>query len=167
MASLATSEPGIPVLPNQLDSDPWLLNVLNGVIDLRTGELLPHDPDRMITKLANVEYDAHARCPRWLDFLDRIMDGNETLIQYLKRGLGYSLTGVIREHVLFVCHGIGRNGKSTFLDIILELLGEYGHKAPPDLLMVKRGESHPTERALLAGVRFVPAVETEINFNVA
>lgn len=160
MVSLARSEPGVPVRPDELDQDPWLLNILNGTIDLRNGELGPHDPDHMITKLAPVGYDPTASCPLWLQFLDKIMDGNEGLIQFLKRAIGYSLTGIIREHVLFVCHGDGRNGKSTFLETILGLLGDYSRKAPPSLLMLKRGKAHPTERAMLYGSRFVPAIES-------
>ena len=101
MIELAESEPGIPVSPNELDQDDWMLNTLSGVINLRTGELLPHRREYMMTKIAPVHYDPDAKCPTWLAFLDRIMEGNEALISFLRRAVGYALTGNTREQVLF------------------------------------------------------------------
>jgi len=161
MLALAQSEPGIPVVPTELDKDPWLLNVKNGVIDLRTGELRPHRQKDMITKLAPVEYDPAARCPRWEQFLFEIMDGNENLVRFLQRAVGWSLTGDVSEHVLFILHGTGRNGKSTFLNTVLSLLGDYGLAAAPELLMTRNNDRHPTELADLFGKRFVVAIETQ------
>jgi len=161
MISLATSEPGIPVLPEELDSDKWALNCKNGTIDLKTGELRPHRRDDMLTQLAPVEYDPKAECPRWLQFLDEIMDGNQNLISFLQRAAGYSLTGETREHVLFILFGSGQNGKSTFLNTLLEMLGDYGSQAAPDMLMSKKNNRHPTELADLFGKRFVVSIETE------
>jgi putative DNA primase/helicase len=158
---LARSEPGVPALPGQLDADPLLLNVVNGTIDLRTGRLRPHRREDLITKLAPVEYDEGATCPTWLRFLDRIMGGNKDLIAYLRRVVGYGLTGDVSEQCLWFFHGAGANGKSTFLGTVLAMLGDYAMQAVGDLLMVKRNESHPTERADLFGKRFVATVETE------
>ena len=158
---LARSEPGVPALPPQLDADPFLLNVLNGTIDLRTGQLRPHRRDDLITKLAPVKYDEAATCPTWLKFLDRIMSGNRDLITYLQRVCGYCLTGDVSEQSLWFFHGAGANGKSTFLTTILAMLGDYAMQAVSDLLMVKHNESHPTERADLFGRRFVATIETE------
>lgn len=161
MVTLARSEPGIPVVPQQLDVDPWLLNVKNGTVDLRTGDLRPHRREDLITKLAPVAYDVNATCPRWLSFLDRIMDGNADVIDFLKRAIGYSLTGDVSEQSLFFPHGTGANGKTTLLDTILTLLGDYGKQAAPGLLTTKWGERHPTEIADLAGARFVASTEVD------
>ncbi|KKL83177.1 hypothetical protein LCGC14_1977380 [marine sediment metagenome] len=161
MIALAASEPGIPVRPAELDADPWLLNVQNGTLDLRTGTLRVHEGADLITKLAPVNYDPAAECPLWLAFLDRIMEGKASLIEFLQRSAGYSLTGDISEQVLFFFYGRGRNGKSTFLTTILTLLGDYGRQAAPGLLTMKRHDAHPTERADLMGARFVASIEVE------
>src|SRR5262249_1649898 len=112
---MARSEKGVPVLPAQLDADPWLLNCTTGTLDVRTGHLRPHRREDLLTKLAAVPFDPDAPCPQWLRFLDRIMDGNKDLINYLQRVIGYSLTGNVREQCLFFFYGRGANGKSTFL----------------------------------------------------
>ena len=158
---LAKSEPGVPLLPEELDRDPFLLNVLNGTLDLRNGHLRPHRREDLLTKLAPVSYCLRATCPLWLKFLDRIMDGNQALITYLQRVVGYGLTGDVSEQCLWFFHGAGANGKSTFLTTLLAMLGDYGMQAVSDLLMVKSHESHPTERADLLGKRFVATIETE------
>jgi len=160
MVSLARSE--LPIAVAELDRDPWLLNVENGTLDLRTGKLREHRKEDYITKLAPVAFEPEAACPRWLAFLETIFEGNEELIGYMQRLAGYSITGSQEEHVLPFLHGTGANGKTTKVETLLKLLGpDYSMKAPPDLLMAKRGESHPTERADLFGKRLVACVETE------
>jgi P4 family phage/plasmid primase-like protien len=161
MVSLARSEPGVPVLPADLDADPFLFNALNGTIDLRTGRLREHRREDLLTKLAPVEYDPDAPCPLWRKFLGRILDGNEDLVAYLQRVVGYGLTGDVSEQSLWFFHGTGANGKSTFLLTVLAMLGDYGMQAVSDLLLVKNHEAHPTERADLFGRRFVATIETE------
>ena len=159
--ALAESEPGIPIESKHLDTHHMLFNCKNGTIDLTTGELREHSRKDLLTKIAEVSYDADAKCPQWLTFLDRIMGGDAGLIGYLQRAMGYSLTGVDTEHCLFVLHGTGRNGKSTFLGTFMDLMGDYARKGPSDLLLSKKNESHPTERSILHGTRFVPCIETE------
>ena len=160
MLAMAKSE--LAIGPEQLDADPWLFNVENGTIDLRTGEIREHRREDFITKLAPVKLDPTADCPLWRQFLDRIFDGNDELIDYMRRLVGYSLTGVTEEHILPFLYGTGANGKSTFCETILKLMGpDYAMKAAPDLLMAKKGESHPTDRADLCGKRFVACIETE------
>jgi putative DNA primase/helicase len=158
---LMKSELGIPVVPAELDADPFLLNVLNGTLDLRTGRLREHRREDLITKLAPVTYDSNARCPQWDKCLDRIMAGNTDLIGYLQRVIGYCLTGDVSEQCLWFLYGSGQNGKSTFLATLLALLGDYGCQAVSELLMVRKNEQHPTERADLFGKRFVATIETE------
>jgi putative DNA primase/helicase len=158
---VAASEPGIPILPGQLDADPFLLNVRNGTLDLRTGQLREHRREDYLTKLVPVEYDLAASCPNWGRFLQRIMDGNADLIAYLRRVIGYALTGDVTEQCLWFLHGEGQNGKSTFLGTILALTGDYGIQAVPELLMQRVHDQHPTERADLFGRRFVATIETD------
>ena len=93
MVSLAKSEPGVPVVPCELDADLWQLNCLNGTLDLRTGELRPHRLEDYCTKQVPVNYYPRAACPTWRGFLNRIMDENTGLIDYLQRAVGYALTG--------------------------------------------------------------------------
>lgn len=159
--SLTRSEEGIPIIPDQIDTDPWKLNVLNGTINLKTGKLLPHQKEDLITKIIPVEYHSNASCPIWLAFLNKIMKGNQNLISFLKQAVGYSLTGDVSEQVLFFLYGTGANGKSKFLEAILGITGAYGIQAVPDLLMLKHYESHPTGLADLLGRRFVSTIETE------
>jgi putative DNA primase/helicase len=157
----AQSEEGIPVQPEDLDTDPWVLNVANGTLDLRTGTLRPHARADLLTFALAVAYDPAATAPTWEAFLARVMADNDNLLTFLQRAIGYALTGVIREHVLLILWGRGRNGKSTFLNILRKLLGAYAMKAPSELLMVSHNDRHPTERADLWGKRLVAAIETE------
>jgi P4 family phage/plasmid primase-like protien len=161
MLSLARSEPGVPIGPDDLDRDLWLLNCLNGVVDLRAGELRPHRRDDLITRLAPVAYEPLADCARWRTFLERIMDGNADLMAFLRRAVGYSLTGSTSERCIFILHGTGKNGKSVFTEAVRMLLGDgYAARTPTQTLMAKRGEVIPNDVARLKGVRFVSASET-------
>ena len=123
--------------PHELDRDPWVLNVGNGTLDLRTGKLRTHDRADLLTRLVPVPYYAVATCPIWLAFLDRIMAGNEQLISFLQRAIGYTLTGSSRERVLFMLHGSGANGKSTLVETIAALLGDYARSTRAETLLVK------------------------------
>ncbi len=160
MLTLARSE--VAISHTELDRNPWLLNVENGTLDLRTGQLRPHDRADLLTKLAPVVFDPDAQAPRWERFVAEIMDYRSELIEYLQRLVGYCLTGVVREHVLPILWGVGANGKSTLIGTILALLGnDYGCKTPQDFLLQKRHETHPTALTDLFGRRLVAAVETE------
>jgi putative DNA primase/helicase len=162
MVEMARSENGIPILPDELDRDAWVLNVGNGTIDLRTGTLRPHDRSDLITKLAPVSYLPNAQCKEWQRFVNAIFKGQNDLIDFVQKLIGYCLTGDVREQIFSIFHGVGANGKSTLLDVLLELLGpDYSMKAAPELLLAKQGESHPTERADLHGKRLVVAIETD------
>ena len=159
MISLAQSEPGIPVLPEELDASADLLNVLNGTIDLRTGELREHRREDLITKVAPVVYDPDAAAPTWAATLERVLPSEEVRA-FFKRLCGYAITGDVSEHILPVLYGTGANGKSTVLNALLEAVGEYGMQAAPDLLIAKSG-GHPTEVADLFGMRLVASIEVE------
>lgn len=161
---VARSEPdgGIQVVPFKLDANPWLLNCRNGTIDLETGELRPHDPADLLTKISPVEFNPEAECPTWQWFIGAVFRGNDDLIAYVQRLVGYWATGHIREQMLPILWGTGANGKTTFLNTVMSVLGhDYCMKATQEFLMAKRGDAHPTEKADLFGKRFVACSETE------
>src|SRR5262249_1591148 len=149
------------VSKDQFDAKPCLLNCHSGTIDLRTGKLLPHDPGRLITKLAPVEYDRTAKCPLFDAFLDQIMAGDHEVIWFVLRAIGYSLTGFTTEQCIFLCIGTGANGKTTLIRVIQELLGDYAQQMGMDSLMVQRTGTIPADLARLPGARFVAASEAE------
>ncbi len=161
MVSLARHDSAIAISPQQLDSDPWALNVQNGTIDLRTGKLRQHRREDLITKLAPVVYDAGAECPTWIAFLERAMASDAEVVSYIQRLFGYALTASVREHLLAFSYGPGANGKSTCLRIGHEMLGDYASPAPRGLLFRSRGDRHPTELATLFGRRYVTCSEIE------
>jgi putative DNA primase/helicase len=161
MLESARSEPGIPILPDDMDSDHWLLNCPNGTLDLRTGRLRAHRQEDGITKLCPTEYRPDAPCPTWERFISKVFNGDAELVLFVQRLLGLFLTGDVREHALPVWWGNGSNGKTTLATAFLETVGtDYAMKAPADLLLVARGERHPTELADLFGKRLVVASET-------
>jgi putative DNA primase/helicase len=125
MVKLAESDQRLRVSPAELDRDTYLLNCSNGVVDLRTGELHPHDPSYLLTRLCPVEYRAEARAPRWERFLAEVFAPHPDLVPFLQRAAGYSLTGETCEECLFLLHGTGRNGKGVFLRTLMETLGDY------------------------------------------
>ena len=159
LLAVASTEAALAVVATDFDADPWMLNVRTGTIDLRTGELRPHRRENLITKLAPVEYDPAAECPRFDRFLGQIFQENADLIDFVQRACGYALTADVSHQVLFFLHGEGANGKSTLVDVLLHVLGEYASPAAPDLLLSRRGERHPTEIADLFGKRMVSCVE--------
>ncbi len=166
MSRVARSEPGIPVLPDQLDADPWSLNTPNGTVNLKTGELRPHRRDDLLTKITAAEYlsAAESDCPIWEETLDGIFQGKTELIRFVKMLIGYSLIGEVQEHILPVLWGNGSNGKSLFIETVLHVLGkDYASTIVSDLLLVSQHDQHPTERADLFGKRLVACVETDDN----
>ena len=161
LLTLAQSEPGIPVTPDQLDADPYLFNCANGTVDLRTGIVREARREHFITKLTPVAYDPKAPCPRWTACLHRILAGQEPVIAFIQRAIGYALTGDTREQSLFVLWGRGANGKTTLVTTVYRQLGDYAVSTRPETLMEKRGDSIPNDVARLAGARYVIAVEGE------
>lgn len=161
MVDLVREEKDVAVAHTGLDKSPWLLNVANGTIDLRTGERHDHRKGDLITKMAPVEFDATADCPRWAKFLSEAMGGDEELVEYLQRFAGYSLTGSTREQSLIFHYGDGNNGKSTFITALHKLLGSYATRAARGLFFKQRHERHPTSIASLYGRRFVSVPEVD------
>jgi putative DNA primase/helicase len=159
MVNIARTEKEVAVSPADFDQDPWLLNVANGTVDLHTGELRPHRREDLHTRLAPVAYKPKAPCPQWLAFLARITDQDEDLIGFMRRALGYSLTGDTSEQCFFLLHGSGANGKSTFIEVLRALLGDYARQADASTFLHKDQDTPRNDLARLAGVRFVSAVE--------
>ena len=161
MVKLGESELGIAVRHEDFDRDAYLFNVQNGTLDLKTGMLGPHRREDMITRLAPVAHDPSATCPTFDAFLTRIFDGNMDLIRFLQRAAGYSLAAVTVEQVLFILWGGGANGKTTLLNALFEMMGDYATSAAPDVFLAHRKDTHPTAIADLEGRRLVGAVEVD------
>jgi P4 family phage/plasmid primase-like protien len=164
MVSLAKSE--VPILPDEMDKNIWAFNCENGVINLKSGELQPHSRDYMMTKISPVTYDASADCPTWKGFLNDIFQdeqGNikQDTIDFLQKAVGYSLTGSTTEQVLFFLYGTGRNGKSTFMNVIKDILGDYGKQTNAETFTVKKSDRVNNDIAALKGARMVAATESE------
>ncbi len=159
-AALEQLQLGTDVDPALLDNDPWALNCANGTVDLRTGELRPHRQSDYTTKCCPVDYRKEAKAPTFEKFILDIMGGDAAKAAFLRRWFGYSCTGDVSAQKL-ACHiGRGANGKSTLLAALQDVMQGYAGMAAPGLLMVTRGERHPTELADLQGKRLVTASET-------
>lgn len=158
---IAEAQPYLIARPSEFDASPWLLNVANGVVDLRTTELSPHDPKLMLTKMVNVEYTDRTSSARWDHFLRTIFHNDEELMYYVQRAVGYTLTGLTDEHCLFFCYGNGANGKSTFMKALSIVAGDYGTTSSVEALLDHRqdGEGATPMIAGLVGKRFAMASE--------
>jgi P4 family phage/plasmid primase-like protien len=160
MLALAQSEPEIEARASDFDADPLLLNVQNGTLDLRTGELRPHNPADRLTKIAGTLYDPAATCPTWEAFQWRICNGNQNLIDFKRRAYGYTLTGDISEQCLFMPWGSGANGKSTELETWRNVMGDYGQQAEFSAFLARQSETVRNDLARMAGARFIAAIES-------
>ena len=159
--SLARSDRRLAATVDQWNTDIWSLNTPNGVIDLRTGKMREHDPTDYMTKITTVAPDHKCSIPIWLAFLERVTGGDVELVDFLQRMSGYALTGSTQEHALFFHHGVGANGKTTFINVLTGIIGDYHKTAPIETFIATHNEQHPTDLAGLHGARLVTAVETE------
>ena len=155
---ITLAESHLPVAQEQLDMDPWLLNVQNGTLDLRTGKLMAHSKEQMLTKICPVEY-RNTTSKLWDSFLKRVLP-DPKVRAFVQRAVGYSLTGGCGEEVLFFLYGTGRNGKSKFIEAIQYIMGDYASTTRPEVFMEKKHDAIPVELAALKGVRFTSTVET-------
>jgi len=157
----ATWVSALRVKTEELDPNPWLLNVKNGTIDMQNVEFREHKQEDMITKIANVEFDPKADCPLWKRFVREIMDYKAEIIRFVQTAAGWSLSGDTSEQTMFILYGTGANGKSTFLNTIMYLLGEYALATPTETFMKKNGDNYSNDVARLRGTRFVTTTEVE------
>jgi putative DNA primase/helicase len=158
---LAQADRRIAATVDEWDADPWILNTPGGTINLRSGDQWTHRPDNRLTKITGVAPDSACPTPLWNSFLERITDGRGELVEYLRRVVGYSLTGSTQEHALFFSYGLGANGKTTLINAITTAMGDYHKTAPIETFTASSHDRHPTELAGLRGARLVTANETE------
>lgn len=153
------SMPTIAVSAEDLDVHPYLFNCQNGVIDLRSGLLLPHSPERLITKISPVSFNPDAKCPLFMRFMSETMLGDTEMIDYLGRCFGMALTGDTREQKMLILWGPGKNGKSVLMDVMAHIIGEYADVVRSEILMVSSRSIH-NYIAEMKGMRFISANET-------
>ena len=153
--------PELNVSTDDLDTDPWLLNARNGTIDLRTGKLREHRREDMITHCAKVDFDVAADCPVWRQFLLQIMGYSSEMFAFLQTAAGWAITGDTSEQTMFMLYGTGANGKSTFLNTVMNILGDYAATTPAQTFMKKQGDQMTNDLARLRGARFVTTSETD------
>ena len=161
LLAIARTERSIVVGVEQLDRDPNLLACRNGTIDLHSGNLLPVDPAKLITRGVDVDYDHAARSEEWERFLETVFAHNAETIQFVQTLMGYAITGEVGEHLLPDFFGSGANGKSTFITAITGVLREHAVIAPEGLLVEQKHEQHPERLAILRGRRLVVSLELE------
>ena len=156
---LARADKRIAATVEQWDADPFLLNTPDFLIDLRSGKHRARTSLDYCTKMTAVSPGGN--CPVWLQFLAKIFAANGEIIEYVQRLAGYALTGSTEEHSLFFCYGTGANGKSTLLNALAGVMGDYSAVASLDTFTASHNDRHPTELAVLRGARMVTASETE------
>ena len=163
MLKLAVSEPQMATTDRELDSDPYLLGVRNGVVDLRTGLRYFNQPEMQITRYCNAGFAEGATCPQWLRFLDEVFMHDAETIVCVQRLLGCTLLGLATEEKLIICYGHGSNGKSVFSNVVHKIMGGYAITAPPCLLTARRqDDTGPrNDLAALAGARYVSINEMQ------
>jgi P4 family phage/plasmid primase-like protien len=165
IVTLIQSDPKITVSADDIDRHSHLLGVSNGVVDLRTGELMPPDKKYRITIITNVEYDKNAKAPLFEQTVSDAFFGDEEMVAFFQRLIGYSLLGKPNESIVVIPYGLGANGKSTLLGAIRDVLGRHARTASPETFLStssKGGAGAAREDILrLRGARFVYVSEPD------
>lgn len=161
MVDLAKSELPLAVSSSVMDANPYLLNCTNGTYDFDLHGFRDHSRNDLLTMSTNQPYDPEADCPQWEAFIRRTFDNNADIIAFVQRAIGYSLIGITTEQVLFFCYGTGANGKSTFLETVRDVIGDYARTADFSTFATQRGgHSGPRNDIMrLRGARLVTAIE--------
>nr|WP_261360804.1 phage/plasmid primase, P4 family [Aeoliella straminimaris] len=161
MIKIAATQPEIAIHHDELNRHPHLLNCQNGVVDLRTGDLLPHDPHHLLTQTTGLDYPTESVSPElWLETLGTIFAGDTSMVQFVQRLFGLGVLGEVVEHLLAIFHGAGANGKSLVVETAMGAMGDYAVKAPRDFCIASKHEQHPTAIADLYSRRLVVITET-------
>ena len=163
IVQLASGMRELITYPDDWDADPYLLNCLNGTINLRTGELMPFRKADHITKICNAKFDPNCETPLWSKLLKTISQGDAEYEHFIQKALGYALTGDTSEQVLFIPYGTGCNGKSTFLNVFSAVMNDYAQSSSSDAFQLKKNENVNNDIARLKGARYVTAIEMEEN----
>jgi len=161
MVGLVKYAPGIAVKEEAFDQHDWLFNVQNGTVDLKTGTLHPHDRNQLLSIISPVKFEPSAKCPEWLKFLEKVMQGDQELVSFLQRLAGYVLSGSTSEQAFIVNFGEGQNGKSTYLDVIKRVMGGYADTTAFSTFSEKKGGGIPNDIAALHKARMIIASEGE------
>ena len=167
LLDIASGLDAMSINPDMFDKNLWYLNAENGVINLKSGNLISHNENLYITKMCKVGIDKKCKTPLWDNLLDKITKGEELMKRYLQKAIGCALSGDVSEQAIFILYGKGSNGKSTFLNIIAELLQDYSQNTPSETFMIKKNEAVNNDVARLKGARFVTAIEVEENKRLA
>jgi putative DNA primase/helicase len=157
----ARADRAFAVTSEHWDTDIMLLATPGGTVDLRDGTMRAARPEDWITKITAVAPAPTTECPRWLRFLDEACGGDQEVITFLRRLCGYALTGSVKEQLLTFVYGGGGNGKSVFVNTVVNAMGDYAVTSAMDTFTASKGDRHPTDLAMLRGARLVSAVETE------
>jgi putative DNA primase/helicase len=161
LLALARTDRSVALSVDQLDLQPHLLACRNGTVDLHTGQLQPADPNHLITRGVDLDYDPDAHSETWDQFLETVLDHNVETIAYMQSLMGYAITGETGEHLLPDFYGTGANGKSTFISAITGVLPDHAAIAPEGLLVEQKHDQHPERLAMLRGRRLVVSLELE------
>ncbi|NYT44588.1 PriCT-2 domain-containing protein [Alcaligenaceae bacterium] len=167
MVALASSDPRVVVPVEELDKHTHLLGVGNGAVDLRTGKLLPPDRKAWITTITPVEYSETATAPLFEQTVRDVFHGDDEMVSFFQRLVGYSILGQPKEDVLVIPYGSGSNGKSTVLGAIRKVLGEHAKAASADTFLASAGVGSSSAGSAredvlrLRGARFVYVSEPE------
>ena len=158
-AMITLAQSALPVTPEEMDSNPNVLNFTNGTLDLINYKFRAHEREDLCTKVTGAVYNPNADCPKWKDFLYKVLGGKEDLIGFLQRTAGYSLTAETGERAIFLCYGAGANGKSTFLNTVGAGLGDYAMQTESSTFNISKNEQVRNDLARLKGARYVTAIE--------
>lgn len=150
----------IIVEDNELDTDEYLFNVQGIMLNLKNGKGMNPDPKYLITKKSNFIYDREAKCLTWDIFLMQIFNKDFELIHFVQKAMGYAMSGDVSEQCLFILWGTGANGKSTFLNVLQHLFGDYACSTGTETFMKKTTE-HSNDLARLKGARLVTTSEAK------
>ncbi|MBO9423191.1 hypothetical protein J7444_00580 [Labrenzia sp. R4_1] len=163
MIQMAAKNPTMTISISAFDTDPNQLNCLNGIVDLKTGELITHSSSETVMKQVPVKYHRHAKCPTFNRFLHDIFNHDTDLISWVQRAIGYTLTGLTSEQVFFLAYGTGANGKSRLFETVLDILGDYGRTSEFETFLAsdKTNTRVMEGVAKLQGIRFALASETD------
>jgi putative DNA primase/helicase len=145
---------------NQYDADKYLASTLNGTLNLRDGSFYEAKRSDYISKQLGANYDADTDCPRWKKFLNEVFNGDNELIRFMQKVVGYSLTGDVSEQKMFIFYGFGKNGKTVFINIISALLGNYSASASFKTFDGDKQSEQTNDLAMLNGRRFVSMIES-------